>query len=552
MLKAQLEERIRDAIIAAQDDGEITFTTLPDIIVERPEQATHGDFATGIALKLARSVRMNPLQLAHIIVKRLGDIPEVESIGIAAPGFINFTVKPSWLQGTVDAVLANPTGFGNLDAGKGTRVQIEFVSANPTGPLHVGHGRGAVLGSTLANVLAVAGYRVDREYYLNDIGNQIRTFGRSAYVRYRQALGDDFEMPPDGYMGEYVRDLAQSLVDTYGDQFTKLPEEQGVQAVCELGTKMMVEAIKDDLAALNVTFDTWFSEASLHASGEYDNVIGMLRDAGFVVDREDAVWFESSQLGEDKDNVLIRSDGSPTYFASDVAYHHNKFMTRGYDWVIDIWGADHQGHIPRMKAVVKALGEDPDKLTVITCQLVSLRRGDEVVRASKRSGDVVTLRELISEVGRDACRYNFLSRSADSQMDFDIELAKTQSADNPVYYVQYAHARIASILRGAVERGIVHGEADVCLLQEDAEMDLLRVLSKFPEALDMVARTLQPHYLPYYAQELATAFHAFYKQCRVLTEDQPMTQARLRLVLATKAVLVRTLDLMGVSAPDEM
>ena len=553
MLKAELQERIRTAILAAQEDEEITFTTLPEVIVERPDQATHGDFASGIALKLARSVRMNPLQLAHIIVRHLGEMPEIESISVAAPGFINFTVRPAWLQSLTDAIMADPVAYGDLNLGKGTRVQIEFVSANPTGPLHVGHGRGAVLGSTLANVFSAAGYQVEREYYLNDIGNQIRTFGRSLYVRYRQTLGDDIEMPSEGYMGDYVLDLAQKLVDTYGDQFATMDDEdKAVRALSELGTKLMVDSIKEDLARLNVVFDSWFSEKSLHDSGEYERVMALLRDNGLVTERENAVWFESSLMGEDKDSVLIRTDGSPTYFASDIAYHYDKLINRAYEWVIDIWGADHQGHIPRMKAVVKALGQDPEKLTVLTCQLVSLRRGEEIVKASKRSGDVVTLRELINEVGPDACRYNFLSRSADSQMDFDIELAKKQSADNPVYYVQYAHARIASILRGAAERGVVQGEADVCLLKEQAEMDLLRALLKFPEVIDTVARTLQPHHLPYYAQELATAFHAFYKQCRVLTEDHPMTQARLRLVLATKAVLVRTLNLMGVSAPEEM
>jgi len=551
MLRAEIQDRIRTAILSAQEAEEISFTTLPEIIVERPEQLAHGDFATGIALKLARSVRMNPLQLAHTIVRHLGEIPQVESISVAAPGFINFTVKHEWLQRLTDSILADPRAYGSLDTGKGARVQIEFVSANPTGPLHVGHGRGAVFGSTLANVLEAAGYTVEREYYLNDMGNQIRTFGRSVHARYRQALGQDFEMPADGYMGDYVRELAQTIVDTYGEQFA-MNEETAVQALCELGTKLMIEGIKTDLGQLNVKFDTWFSEESLHTSGEYQHVMDLLRDNGFVTEREGAVWFESSLVGEDKDSVLIRSDGSPTYFASDVAYHYDKLVRRGYDRVIDIWGADHQGHIPRMKAVVKALGEDPEKLTVLTCQLVSLRRGQEIVRASKRSGDVVTLRELVTEVGPDACRYNFLSRSADSQMDFDIDLAKKQSADNPVYYVQYAHARIASILRGAVERGVVQGDADVCLLNEEAEMDLLRVLARFPEVLDLVANTLQPHHLPYYSQELATVFHAFYKQCRVLTEDQPMTQARLRLVLATKAVLVRTLDLMGVSAPEEM
>jgi arginyl-tRNA synthetase len=409
-----------------------------------------------------------------------------------------------------------------------------------------------VLGSTLANVLAAAGYQTQREYYVNDLGNQIRTFGRSLLARYREVLGIAAEVPADGYHGEYVADLARSIVQTHGRQFLDLPDEDAVAALSSIGTALVTEGIRRDLASLNVEFDEWFSEKSLHDSGEYDHVMSLLRQGGYVADRDGAVWFESSLLGEDKDNVLVRTDGSPTYFASDIAYHYDKFIRRGFDRVIDIWGADHQGHIPRMKAVVKTLGKDPDQLTVITCQLVTLRRGNEIVKASKRSGDVVMLQELVEEVGRDACRYNFLCRSADSQMDFDIELAKSQSSENPVYYVQYAHARIASILRTAAEKGIAIEAADALLLKEDAELDLIRVLARLPEVVDEVARTLEPHHLPYYAQELATAFHVFYKQCRVLNDNREVTQARLALVRAAKVVLKRTLGLMGVAAPEQM
>ena len=552
MVRHTLADSLRTAILQAQESGDIAFTTLPEIQLERPQDAAHGDFASGIALRLARSVRMNPLQLAHIIVKRLEPIDAIESVSVAAPGFINFTLGRQWLASLVETILAAPDQYGSVPLGGGDKVQIEFVSANPTGPLHVGHGRGAVLGSTLANVLAAAGYRVSREYYLNDMGNQIRTFARSLYARYRQVLGDDAEVPPDGYMGDYVIALARSIVETHGTQFRDMGEDQGIAAIGDLGTSLLTNTIRRDLQALNVEFDEWFSEKSLHASGEYEKVIKLLRDAGYVVERDNAVWFESSILGEDKDNVLVRGDGSATYFASDVAYHYDKFVQRGFDRVIDIWGADHQGHIPRMKAVVKAFGVDPDRLTVLTCQLVTLRRGDEIIRASKRSGDVVALQELVDEVGTDACRYNFLSRSADSQMDFDIELAKKQSAENPVYYVQYAHARIASILKGAVERGIVEESPDISLLQDDAEYELLKVLSRLPEVVEDVAKSLEPHHLAYYAQELATAFHAFYKQCRVLSDDSCLTQTRLGLVRAAKAVLARTLSLMGMSAPDQM
>ncbi len=552
MVRHTLTECLRTAILQAQESGEIAFTTLPDIQIERPQDPAHGDFASGIALRLARSVRMNPLQLAHIIVKRLQPIDAVESVSVAAPGFINFTLRRAWLAGLVNQILSEPERYGCLTLGEGSTVQIEFVSANPTGPLHVGHGRGAVLGSTLANALSAAGYNVSREYYLNDMGNQIRTFARSLYARYRQVLGDEFEMPADGYMGDYMVDLARSIVAEHGARFREMEDEQAIAAIGDLGTSVMTEKIKTDLRTLNVEFDHWFSEKSMHADGDYARVMALLRDSGYVTERDNAIWFESSVLGEDKDNVLVRSDGSPTYFASDVAYHYDKFVTRGFDRVVDIWGADHQGHIPRMKAVVKAFGVDPERLTVLTCQLVTLRRGEEIVRASKRSGDVVGLQELVEEVGSDACRYNFLSRSADSQMDFDIELAKRQSAENPVYYVQYAHARIASILKGAAERGVVAEIPDLSLLQDEAEFDLLRVLSRLPEVVEDVARSLEPHHLVYYAQELATAFHVFYKQCRVLSDDPALTQARLSLVKAAKAVLARTLGLMGMSSPDQM
>jgi len=552
MVRQKLADNLQRAVQNAQNAGEIAFTTLPEIIIERPQTAGHGDYASGLALRLARSVRMSPLRLAELLVRRLEPLPEIESATIAAPGFINFTLRREWLVGLVSRILASPDTYGNLDTGKGSRVQIEFVSANPTGPLHVGHGRGAVLGSTLANVLTAAGYQTQREYYVNDLGNQIRTFGRSLLARYREVLGISAEVPADGYHGEYVIDLARSIVETHGRRFLELPDDDAVAALSSIGTALVTEGIRRDLSSLNVEFDEWFSEKSLHDSGEYDHVMSLLRQGGYVADRDGAVWFESSLLGEDKDNVLVRTDGSPTYFASDIAYHYDKFIRRGFDRVIDIWGADHQGHIPRMKAVVKTLGKDPEQLTVITCQLVTLRRGNEIVKASKRSGDVVMLQELVEEVGRDACRYNFLCRSADSQMDFDIELAKSQSSENPVYYVQYAHARIASILRTAAEKGIAIEAADVLLLKEDAELDLIRVLARLPEVVDEVARTLEPHHLPYYAQELATAFHAFYKQCRVLTDNREVTQARLALVRAAKVVLRRTLTLMGVSAPEQM
>jgi arginyl-tRNA synthetase len=452
----------------------------------------------------------------------------------------------------VKSILAAGESYGDLDVGKGTNVQLEFVSVNPTGPLHIGHGRGAVLGSTLANVLSAAGYAVQREYYINDMGTQITNFGRSLYARYQQCLGEEASVAPDGYHGNYVVDLAKEVIQEQGDKFLSLPGGEAVSQLGEVGVSKMLQAIKHDLETLDVVFDNWFSEQSLYRGGQHGKAIGLLQDGGYVVEKENATWFESSSLGQDKDNVLVRGDGSPTYFASDVAYHYNKLLERKFDKVIDIWGADHQGHVPRMKAVLKALGCDPEQLKVIICQLVTLRRGEEIVKVSKRSGDIITLREVIEEVGPDSCRFIFLSRSADSQMDFDMELAKRQSADNPVYYVQYAHARIASILRLAKQREIQCIDGDVSLLTTEPELTLIRRLILLPEIVERVVVTLEPHHLPYYAQDLATAFHSFYKQCRVVSEDEALTKARLNLVEASRTVLAKVLRLMGMSAPEKM
>jgi arginyl-tRNA synthetase len=495
---------------------------------------------------------MSPLAIAEKISKHIVPPPQVHKIWIAPPGFINFTLREDWLSTEVKSILAAGESFGDIELGKGTRVQVEFVSVNPTGPLHVGHGRGAVLGSTLANVLTAAGYAVEREYYINDMGTQITNFGRSLYARYQQCLGKEAAMPPDGYHGNYMIDLAKAIIQEQGDRFLSLPDTEAVSQLGEVGVARMLQTIKHDLELLDVVFDHWFRERSLYQGGQYDRVMGLLQSGRYIVERANATWFESSSLGEDKDNVLVRGDGSPTYFASDIAYHYNKFLERKFDQVIDIWGADHQGHVPRMKAVLRALGCDPEQLKVIICQLVTLRRGEEIVKVSKRSGDIVTLQEVIEEVGPDPCRFIFLSRSADSQMDFDMELAKKQSADNPVYYVQYAHARIASILRLAKQREIDYSQGDVSLLTSEPELTIIRRLILFPEIVERVAATLEPHHLPYYAQDLATAFHSFYKQCRVVSGDDALTKARLKLVKASQIVLAKVLRLMGMSTPEKM
>lgn len=552
MLKQKLVQLLSEAAKQAQSTGKLPAVSLPEISVEHPENPTHGDYASSLPLKLARATGLSPLTIAREIAALISPTEELESVTVAPPGFINFRLKSEWLTRQVDNIVQAGDSYGNLDIGRGCRVQLEFVSVNPTGPLHVGHGRGAVLGSALANILKIAGYRVETEYYINDAGNQIEAFNRSLYARYQQSLGIQAEMPTEGYLGGYMTDLAEEIIAEQGDRFLKVTEPEALAELRRTGLEKMIKQIKSDLELLAITFDVWFSEQSLYRNSQYQRAMELLRQGGYLAEKAGAVWFVSTALGEDKDNVLVRGDGSPTYFAADIAYHYNKFLERKFDRVINIWGADHQGHVSRMKAVVGALGIDPDRLKVIISQMVTLCRGGEVVRLSKRSGDIITLRELIAEVGKDACRFFFLCRSADSQMEFDIELAKKQSADNPVYYIQYAHARISSIFRLARERGIKFADGDCSLLQSEPELTLIRKLTLLPEIIETVAQTLEPHHLTYYAQDLATVFHKFYMLCRVVSEDAALTKARLKLVEATRLVLVKTLNLMGMAAPETM
>ena len=552
MLKHKIAGLVEQAAVEAQQRGLLPQVGLPEIAVEHPQSAAHGDYACSFPLKLARTARSNPLDIAESVAKLIVSIPEVKKVEVAPPGFINFTLSSDWLAQQVEVILGVGEDYGNIDLGKGAKVQLEFVSVNPTGPLHVGHGRGAILGDTLANVLGAAGYSVEKEYYVNDAGSQMDAFYRSLYARYQQAFDLPAEIPADGYHGSYVVELSEEIIGEKGDSLLGLPYEQAVAEIGKIGLTRQLDSIKADLDLFGVSFDVWFSERSLYDGGQYEKAMSLLRQGGHITEKEGAVWFASSEMGEDKDNVLERTSGEPTYFASDIAYHYNKFLERKFDRVINIWGADHQGHVPRMKAVIKALGIDPGRLQVIITQMVTLKRGDVELRVSKRSGDIITLRDLVGEVGADACRFFFLSRSVDSQMDFDLELAKRQSADNPVYYVQYAHARIASILRLAQTRGIDYSRGDVALLVTEPELALIRRMLQLPEVIEIVADSLETHHLPYYAQDLATVFHGFYKQCRVISNDQALTAARLKLVEAARIVFARTLHLMGMSAPEKM
>ncbi len=554
MIRDELSRIVRKALTDAQRGEILPQADVDEITIERPQNPGHGDFACSLPMKLARPMRMNPLSIAEKIASFIPVEGLLGGVEVAAPGFINFSLRDGWLAEQVEEILRAGESFGNIELGAGRRVQVEFVSGNPTGPLHVAHARGGVIGSALANVLAAAGYEVEREYYFNDSGNQVDQFKRSLYARYRQESGLEAEVPEEGYHGEYLVDLARDIRASEGDRFLR-DDDEAVEELGRLGLDMMMQAITEDVDGLGIHFDVWFNEASLYSGGQYERSMKLLEDNGYVTEADGATWFASTKLGDEKDNVLVRSSGAPTYFATDVAYHYNKFIERKFDKVINVWGADHQGHIPRMKHVMSAFGLSPDRLTVIVNQIVTLKREGQVVRLSKRTGDMISLRELLDEVGVDACRFFFLSRSPESQMEFDLELAKQESTENPVYYVQYAHARIASILRLAEERTIDFEDADVSLLTHDAELDLIRKMLVLPELIEMISNSLEPHHLPHYSMELANAFHWFYQNCRVVSSiegEEELSRSRLKLVRAAKIVLARCLDLMSMSAPEQM
>lgn len=555
MINQELKSVIGRAIARAQRHGDLpTFPVPDDIAVEYPKQESLGDYATPICLQLARYARMAPVKIAEAVIKHLEKPDFIESVNVAHPGFINFRLSDAWLVQQIPQILAAGERYGQLDIGQGIKVQVEFVSANPTGPLHMGSARNAALGDAIARVLEAAGYQVQREYYVNDAGSRMRLFYETAFARYAQAFGRDEPVPEDGYHGPYMVTLGEEIAREHGDVFLQMPREEAIAAIGSLALEKVLAQAREDLAMMGVQFDCWFSEQTLYTNGQFEKVMTLLRQKGCLKVHDGAVWFMATLFGCPKDEVIIRSDGSPGYFASDIAYHYNKFIERGFDRVIDIWGADHQGHVPRMQCMMKALGLDPKRLTVILYQLVTLKRSGEIVRLSKRTGDIITLREVLEEVGPDAIRYFLLSRSADSQMEFDLDLAKQQSDENPVYYIQYAHARISSILRYASALALPES-VDLALLQHPAEMKLLRQMIRLPEIIHVAATQLAPHHLAYYAYELAANLHAFYRDCRVVSSDPadiPLTAARLQLVKACQVVLRRVLNLMGMNAPDVM
>jgi len=555
LIKDELVQLIQKAIKKAQRKGDLPKFEVPPVPLEHPKQADWGDYATPICMQLAPLAHKAPVKIAEIVVRRMAEADYLGKVKVAHPGFINFTLAEAWLAQQVEAILAAGGTYGHLNLGQGNKVQVEYVSANPTGPLTVGSARNAVLGDGLANVLAAAGYEVQREYYVNDAGTQMRLFNETLYVRYAQALGQDEPVPEKGYQGSYMVELGQQIAQEHGGEFLRMGREEAIEALGEIGLERMLAGIRTDLELMGVHYDNWFSERSLYKDGYFARIMTVLRQGDHLAEREGAVWFEARELGGGKDEVVVRSTGEPGYFASDIAYHYNKFVERGFDWVIDVWGADHQGHVPRMKAMMLALGLDPERLTLIIYQLVTLRRGGEIVRLSKRTGDIITLREVLEEVGPDAVRFFLLARAADSQMDFDLDLAKEESAENPVYYVQYSHARIASILRYAQEQGVTWEGGDVSLLTHPMELALVGQMLLLPEIVEQAALNLAPHHLTYYAQDLASAFHSFYRDCRVVSSDPAdaeLTKARLKLVKVAKLTIARALGLMGVNAPEQM
>ncbi|MFZ4438238.1 MAG: arginine--tRNA ligase [Syntrophales bacterium] len=554
-MKQVLVKLLEKSIQAAIDKGFLPPVAPSRIEVELSRDPGHGDYASNVAMILASQAKKNPREIAKILSEGIDDREGVlAKVEIAGPGFLNFFVREGGLTALLEAVGRQGNRYGSSDLGKGQRVQVEFVSANPTGPLHIGHARGAVVGDVVANILAAVGYQVSREYYINDAGNQMNNLGKSVLLRYRELLGETAEFPEGCYKGDYIRDLASELLKRDGEKHLVRDAAEVIPGFTDYAAGAILEGIKEDLRTFGVIFDLYFSERELYRDEGVEKLLLDLEKKGFVYREGGALWFRTTAFGDEKDRVVVRQNGDPTYFAADIAYHRNKFL-RGFETVIDIWGADHHGYIPRMSAAVQALGHEKEALKIILVQLVNLLRDGKPAAMSTRSGEFVTLREVVDEVGRDAARYNFLMRRSDSHLDFDLELAKKQSNENPVYYVQYAHARICSILRMAAERGIAAptvGEVDASLLRLPEEIELIKAITRFPEVVGGAARTLEPHRLTFYLNDLAALFHSYYNRNKVISGDGALTGARLFLVSSVLTVLKNALNMLGVSTPENM
>jgi len=555
LMKNRLADLIANAVASCTQKGLLPDVKLPHIEIEVPANPEHGDYACNVAMILASQAKQNPRTIAKTILENLVDQDGlIEKAQIAGPGFLNFQLKDDFWRQILLQIQDQREKYGCLNIGQGKKVQVEFVSANPTGPLHIGHARGAVVGDVLSNLLGATGYHVSREYYINDAGNQMNNLGRSVHYRYREILGEKIEFPENCYRGDYIKDISADIISKEGKRYLTQAEEETVPYFNAVAGGVILEGIKQDLKDFGVTFDNYFSEKELYKENGVGDLISSLQKQGFIYSDGETLWFKTTAYGDEKDRVVIRKNGDPTYFAADIAYHQNKFA-RGFDILIDIWGADHHGYMPRLWAAVQALGHDKNDLKIILVQLVNLLRAGEPVAMSTRSGEFVTLREVLDEVGKDAARYNFLMRRSDSHLDFDLEVAKKQSNENPVFYVQYAHARICSIIRMAGERGMAvptYKSMNPALLAEPEERVLIKMMAHYPEMLESAVRSLEVHRITFYLNELAGVFHSYYNKNKVVTEDAPLSAARLALVDAVRIVLENALKILGVSAPQKM
>ncbi len=544
-----------DAARRAHENGELPSGSFPDIEIEVPKIESHGDFSSNLAMIMAREQKMAPRRIAETVLHHINDTEGIlDKTEIAGPGFINFFISASaWLPFLRRVHDAGPS-YGASKMGRGRKVQLEFVSANPTGPLHVGHGRGAAVGDAVASILTFSGFDVQREYYINDSGRQIQTLGRSVFLRYRELFGEKITFPEDCYQGAYIRDLAETIRSDRGDDLLRKKEDEAIMVCARSAADAILTGIRDDLESFGVKYDKWFSEQSLYDNGLVERVIKDFQQQGIIYKKDDALWFRTTDDGDEKDRVVVRSNGRTTYFASDIAYHQEKY-SRGFDKVVDVWGADHHGYIPRMRASIEASGKKRDQFDVILVQLVNLLRAGEPVAMSTRAGEFVTLKDVIEEVGKDASRFIFLTRHYESPLDFDLELAKKKSNDNPVYYVQYVHARISSIIRKGRERGIeqTNGNPEIlALIRAPEEIRLIKAMARYPETVAFSAKLMEPHRITYYLMNLASVFHAYYNKHRVLADDPDLAMGRLYLVGAVQKVIRNGLGLLGVSAPDKM
>ncbi len=559
-MKEKICGKIAAAFDAAVKSGELgeTVDNLAELVkLEVPKDKQHGDYACNIAMMLAKPLRLAPRKIAEAICANLGEDKDIAKTEVAGAGFINFYLTPNWLYETMEQIEKSGEDYGKIDIGKGKKVMVEFVSANPTGPMHMGNARGGALGDCLASVLEYAGYEVTREFYVNDAGNQIEKFGNSLNARYIQQLcGEDaIEFPEDGYHGDDIKEHAKAFIELNGDKHLCCSEDERKAALIGYALEKNVNSLREDLEKYRIVYDIWFRESTLHNGGEVKAAIDKLTEKGYTYEEDGAIWLNCEKMGLEKNEVLVRQNGIPTYFAADIAYHMNKLITRGYDWAINIWGADHHGHVARMKKALDAVGAGGDKLDVVLMQLVRLTQNGEVVRMSKRTGKAITLSDLLDEISVDAARFFFNMRSAGSHLDFDLTLAAEQSNDNPVFYVQYAHARICSILRLLKEEGVEvkpYAEVNPSVLCEEAELTLLKKLADFPEEIRSAAEAMEPARITRYLMELATDFHSFYNSCRVKGEAEELMAARLKLIDSVRIVMCGILKMLKISAPEKM